>query len=122
MSTIPRATTNAILSVENPGTIIIGGMDRGIDYTELIEFIMKNRKYNYVLSYESGRRILSELENSGMKEGKGLYYADDLAKSVEIAKNITERGRAIIFSPAAASYGYFKDFEERGKSFKDLIK
>jgi UDP-N-acetylmuramoylalanine-D-glutamate ligase len=40
---------------------------------------------------------------------------------VELAKKVTPRGSACILSPAAASYGIFKNFEERGDAFRDLV-
>jgi UDP-N-acetylmuramoylalanine--D-glutamate ligase len=46
---------------------------------------------------------------------------DDLAAAVEKARAITPAGRACVLSPAAASYGYFKDFEERGEKFREMV-
>ena len=48
--------------------------------------------------------------------------ANDLEEAVSIAKEVTEKGKVCLLSPAAASYGYFKNFEERGNKFKELIK
>ena len=56
ISTIPQATISAALSLKNAGTLLIGGMDRGIDYTVLEEFIPAHEEYNYICMYESGKR------------------------------------------------------------------
>ena len=113
ISTIPQATVQAITSLPNVKTVLIGGMDRGIDYEFLEDFIKNHDEYNYIFSYESGKRILDEVG-----EGKGRYFTDDLEKAVKLSKEITPKGSSVVLSPAAASYGYFKNFEHRGEMFK----
>ena len=48
------------------------------------------------------------------------FYKETLSEAVAHAKKITGKGGAIILSPASASYGYFKNFEERGDVFRSL--
>ena len=115
ISTIPSATIEATEAVKNAGTILIGGMDRGISYDDLIAFIDSNTQYNYIFSYDSGKRIYDSIIKRD-----NCIYKETLAEAVSYAKEITPKGRAIILSPASASYGYFKNFEERGEVFKQL--
>lgn len=117
ISTIPEAAISAALSIKDARTLLIGGMDRGIDYSKLIDFIRAHDEYNYVCMYESGKRIY---DTDGISSQPTTYYVDDLQTAVKKAKEITKEG-AIILSPAAASYGYFKNFEERGDVFQQLI-
>ena len=115
ISTIPEATINAIESIPDCRTVVVGGMDRGIDYDILIDYIKLHKEVNFVLCYASGRRIydsVSECANS--------FYEDDLTKATEKARELTESG-SVVLSPAAASYGYFKNFEERGDFFKSCV-
>ena len=116
ISTIPQATISAATSLKHAKTLLIGGMDRGIDYSILERFIGSNRQYNYILMYESGKRILENVSDHD-----NVFYEKDLKAAVELAKKITKKGEACILSPAAASYGYFKNFEERGDEFKRLV-
>lgn len=116
ISTIPEATIRAIGSFPEVKTVIIGGMDRHIHYDILIDFIKAHPAYVYILSYESGKRIFSSVEGQ-----PGCYYVEDLASAVALAKRKTPAGGACMFSPAAASYGYFKDFEDRGNAYKRLV-
>lgn len=116
ISTIPEATIQAIETISNVDTVLIGGMDRGIDYTKLIEYIKKNKSIKYILMYESGKRLYDSL-----KDLNYVVYVDDLKKAVEYAKINTEKGKTCLLSPAAASYGYFKNFEERGDMFKEYV-
>ena len=115
ISTIPNATIEALLAIPNAYSVIIGGMDRGINYDALIEFIRKNPQFRYILAYETGRRIYEQVSDCD-----SCVYVEDLAAAVETARAITPAGRACVLSPAAASYGYFKNFEERGEKFKEL--
>ena len=117
ISTIPEAAISAALSIKDAKTLLIGGMDRGIDYSKLISFIREHKEFNYVCMYESGKRIY---DTPGISSQPTTYYVDDLKAAVDKAKEITDAG-AIILSPAAASYGYFKNFEERGDVFQQLI-
>lgn len=116
ISTIPQASISAVNSLKNAQTLLIGGMDRGIDYTVLIEFIKNHPEYSYICMYESGKRIYDEVGAFDY-----VHYADELSQAVRLAKAITNPGKACILSPAAASYGYFKNFEERGDVFRELV-
>ena len=116
ISTIPEATILAIEAVSNVQSIIIGGMDRGINYNNLINYIRKNI-YNYILISDSGKRIYNDV-----KELEYCYYFDKLEEAVIFSKKITKKNMACILSPAAPSYNDFKNFEERGKIFKELVR
>ena len=113
ISTIPNATIQALDSVPNAKTVLIGGMDRGINYDILIEYINQHTEYNYIFSYDSGRRIFDSINHTD-----NCYYRENLEEAVKLAASVTKSGEAILLSPAAASYGYFKNFEERGDAFK----
>ena len=120
ISTIPEATIQAVESVPDVATILVGGMDREIDYTPLIRFIPEHRDITFICMYESGRRVFTETEKySGTCSN--LYLVTDLLAAVDLAKKLTQKGRACVLSPAAASYGYFKNFEERGDAFQAIV-
>lgn len=116
ISTIPEATISAANSVPLVRTILIGGMDRKISYDILTAFIREHRELKFICAYESGKRIYE-----AVKDCENCSYREDLEQAVELAKEITEPGRACVLSPAAASYGYFKDFEERGDMFQKYV-
>lgn len=116
ISTIPEATIQAIETIKDVDVVLIGGMDRGIDYTKLIEYIKKNADIKYVLMYETGKRIYNEVKNI-----ESVVYIEELKEAVNYAKENTEKRKVCLLSPAAASYGYFKNFEERGDMFKKYV-
>ena len=117
ISTICQSAILATESIENAGTVLIGGMDRGIDYTDLEEFIRERKDVNFICMYESGKRVYNNVNDC-----LNIFYCNDLQETVILAKKITNKGKACILSPAAASYGYFKNFEERGDVFTRLVK
>lgn len=116
ISTIPEATISAVKSIPNVQTVLVGGMDRGIKYDVLIDFIRKNPQYQFICMYESGKRIYDAVGTCVQ-----CRYVPDLEPAVAEAKKITAQGNACVLSPAAASYGYFKNFEERGEVFKKYV-
>ncbi|MBE6649880.1 MAG: UDP-N-acetylmuramoyl-L-alanine--D-glutamate ligase [Ruminococcaceae bacterium] len=118
ISTVSQTTIQAISSLKDVETVLIGGMDRGIDYTELIDFLAVNPVKNIILMYESGERIAQLLKEKNIS----YMLTNDLQSAVALASKLTERGKKCVLSPAAASYGYFKNFEERGDVFRELVK
>ncbi len=116
ISTCPSTAIAAVRAFDKVDTIIIGGMDRGIDYTELIDFLNSSEIENVILLPDSGHRIMPRLD--GTK--RTLYKASDLADAVAYAKKVTKT--RCVLSPAAASYGFYKNFEERGERFRELVK
>ena len=120
ISTACATAIEAVKSVPNAGTILIGGMDRGIDYTPLVEYLAET-DIRIVCMEASGRRVYDMIQNYGFSDNSRVYYADHLREAVTLASEITPVGMSCILSPAAASYGIFKNFEERGDAFKSLV-
>ncbi len=118
ISTCSETTIQALCALENVGTVLIGGMDRGIDYSPLIEFLKTAPVKNVIFMYDTGKRIMTAFENE--KYGFESYYAQTLEEGVKLAKKVTPKGSVCLLSPAAASYGFFKNFEDRGKQFKNF--
>ena len=52
---------------------------------------------------------------------KNMMCAEDMADGVRLCKENTAEGKSCLFSPAAASYNYYKNFEEKGKHYKSLV-
>ncbi len=123
ISTICDTAIQALRSVKDASTILIGGMDRGIDYAELIEFLSMDEIENIILMAATGKRIYEEINANypNFKDKERLRLVDTLEEAVVLAKEITPEGRSCVMSPAAASYGIFKNFEERGEVYTKLV-
>ena len=117
IATIPEATINDINTIKNINTIIVGGKDRGVDLTKLIEVLKSSIIENIICLPKTGEFIKNALENTN----KNIVLVEDLEKAVLIAKRVTKKDTVCLLSPAASSYGYFKSFEERGNLFKKYV-
>lgn len=117
IATIPESTIDAINAIKNVNTIIVGGKDRGVNLTELINFLKTSDIENIICLPKTGEYIKEGLESSNKK----VYFTNELEEAVNIAKKVTKKNTVCLLSPAASSYGYFKNFEERGKLFKKYV-
>ncbi len=115
IGTIPMATIEAIKALKYVDTLIIGGMDRGLDYSDFIQFLNDSDINNIICMPKTGHDIAKKL-----KEEK-RYIVDSLEDAVTTAKSVTKKGEICLLSPAAASYGFFKNFEEKGNLYKKLV-
>lgn len=120
ISTIGETTIEGIKALKNVNTIILGGMDRKIDYSNLEDFILQQDTIeNIILMPDTGKRIFSDLQ--GKANNKKCYLVKDLEEAVTCAKKVTKKNTICLLSPAAASYGFFKNFEERGDKFTEYL-
>lgn len=120
IATIPEATINAIKTLKEVDTLIFGGMDRGINYSGLIEFLAQSSVQNLIAMKDTGHTIGQKIKEYGTNNN--IYYVDSLEDAVAIAKKRTQKGKICLLSPAAPSYNAFKNFEEKGTRYKELIK
>ncbi len=121
ISTIGETTIEGIKALKNVNTLILGGMDRNLDYSNLEQFILLQENLeNIILMPDTGKRIYKELQEKD--NNKKCYLVADLKEAVQKAKEITKKNTICLLSPAAASYGFFKNFEERGNKFKEYVK
>lgn len=114
--TIPEAAVAAVKAFDGGADcLILGGMDRGIPYGVLGDFLNTGAVANVILLPDSGRRIGALVTNPAVN----LVYVQDMAQAVAEAARAARR--RVILAPASASYGFYKNFEERGKHFKALV-
>lgn len=119
IATIPEATINAIKAIGDVDTLIFGGMDRHIEYGELIDFLEKSSISNLVCMPTTGFTIGNILKE---KCNKNIFFVNTLEEAYQVSKENTAKGMSCLLSPAAASYEFFKNFEEKGKAFEEIVK
>lgn len=120
IATASEAVINAVKSLQHVDTLILGGMDRGLDYHPLVNFLRSHPVRHILLlpnTVASFQRIFEEAPYSGQ-----LIPVKDLAEAVEKAYALTAKNHICLLSPAAASYGFYKNFEERGEDFCHLVR
>lgn len=117
IATIPTATINCIETLENVNTLIFGGMDRKINYDDFVEYLRKSKIENLICLKDTGYMIGQKLEKD-----KFVLYAENMEKAVEYAYKYTKKNNICLLSPAASSYNLYKNFEEKGNEYKNIIK
>lgn len=119
ISTIPQATIMAVKTLRKVDFLLLGGFDRGIDYTPLIEFLASDeiKIKNILYTGEAGKRVCLGLSKKDISCNAMLFNNMDEAFEI-IASNAVD-GDVCLLSPAAASYDQYKNFEERGAKFKE---
>ncbi len=117
ISTIGETTIQALQTLPDTDTVLIGGMERGVDYTDLIRHLSDSPVRHILLMEDTGRRIYREAMALGVKAPQRFELTEHLEDAVKRAAEITEKGKICLLSPAAASYGIFRDFAERGEVF-----
>lgn len=123
ISTIPEAAIAAVEALGEVDTLILGGFDRGIDYSPIVRFLgmpesAGSRISSLVFVGAAGRRIRSLLTDIA---GRQVLVEDDYPHIIDWCFRHTRPGHICLLSPAAASYDTFANFEERGDTFKRLI-
>ena len=118
IATIPEATIESVKALENVNTLIVGGNDRGVNLKNLIDFLKNSEIENIICLPKTGEYIADGLKDSN----KRVMLVRNMKEAVKYAKELTKKNTICLLSPAASSYGYFKNFVERGNMFKEEVK
>jgi len=89
-------------------------------YDGFVNYLLSSNIENLICMPTTGHKIANELIK--LNCNKNIYLVDTLEQAVKKAKLVTEKNTICLMSPAAASYEYFKNFEEKGTAYKKLIK
>ena len=120
IATAPEVVLLELEAVQNVDTLLFGGLDRGLDYAAFVRALSGGSVRNLIGLPETGHAICDALSRCAC--GKTLYKAADMEDAVRAAYRLTRPGAVCLFSPAAASYNVYKNFEEKGRHFKQLVR
>ena len=118
IATVPESTINAIETLKDVNTLIVGGKDRSVDFASFIQYLNNSNIKNLICLPDTGWTIGNGIINKNIC----VEIVDNMEEAVRFAKTNTEKGHICLLSPAASSYGFFKNFKERGNLFKELVK
>lgn len=108
-----NATYYALESMKTPTVWIVGGVDKGNDYTEIEDLVKRKVKAIICLGLDNDKII------EFFRDKKELIHnTSNLEECVTIAKTIAEKGDTVLLSPCCASFDLFENYEDRGRKFK----
>lgn len=112
-----NATYFALESMNTPTVWIVGGVDKGNDYDELMSFVNEKVKAIICLGIDNSKII-----NAFSPIVDIIFQADSMEQAVKLAAGVSEEGDSVLLSPACASFDLFTSYEDRGNQFKQAVK
>jgi UDP-N-acetylmuramoylalanine--D-glutamate ligase len=112
-----NATYYALDSMKTPTVWIVGGVDKGNEYKELMPLVREKVKAIICLGMDNEK--IKETFNNVVDLVVETYAMEE---AVKVAYKIAERGDSVLLSPACASFDLFENYEDRGNQFKNCIK
>ncbi len=118
----PTRTIAGLNSFDENIVLIAGGYDKHLDYTPLALPVI-NKVNNLILLGQTSEKIYDAVRTEliGKEKKINIYKVNTLEEAVIKAKEVSTKGNVVLFSPASASFDMFKNFEERGNAFKNLV-
>jgi len=107
----------ALESMEKPVIWVVGGTDKGNDYTTLMDLVKHKVKAIVCLGKEN-----EKIHKAFGHLGKPTVDTDSAASAVQQAYDLGEPGDVVLLSPACASFDLFENYEDRGRKFKAAVK
>ncbi len=118
IATIPEATVNSVNALKNVDTLIFGGLDRGVNLSSLVKYLDTGIVRNLICMPKTGYLVADRLNNTNIN----IFKVETMEEAVEIAFKETKKDKICLLAPAAASYNKYKNFEEKGNHYQELIK
>lgn len=112
-----NATFYALDSMNSPTVWIVGGVDKGNNYEELLPLVNEKVKAIVCLGLDN-EKIIQAFGNIVPL----MTETESMKDAVEVASRIAERGDTVLLSPACASFDLFENYEDRGRQFKDAVR
>ena len=118
----PTRTIAGLISFKTKPILIAGGYDKHLDYTEMGKYVADRAKAVILLGQTKEKiKIATEQALERTETKLPIFECTSLEEAVNKANEIAEEGDIVFFSPASASFDMFKNFEERGNKYKELV-
>lgn len=117
-ATNTSSTINALEMIKTPTVLILGGSEKGEDYSALFEKIKNSSVKHTIITGASRFNMLESASRVGLVN---LTITYDFNTAIKMAKMVAEEGDAVLLSPACASFDFFENFEERGERFRKIV-
>lgn len=123
IGTSPTRTIAGLNAFDEKIVLIAGGYDKHLDYTPIAKPIIENVS-SLILMGATANKIEEAVKKELIAQNKQMpiYHCNTLKETVQKANEIAKPSEIVLFSPASASFDLFKNFEDRGNQFKELVK
>ncbi len=111
-----NATYYALESMKQPTIWIVGGKDKGNDYTEIEDLVKRKVKAIVCLGIDN-QKIIDFFQD----KKELIYSTSSMEEAVKISKSLAQSGDAVLLSPCCASFDLFDNYEDRGNKFKKEV-
>ena len=125
LSTTPESTIEAIDTLKNLETIIIGGLNRGLDYKKLAKKIVQAKIKNVIYWPNTGELVVRHIKSLAKRQDAALpqlHMVKNMRQTVKAAYRYTSPNSTVLLSPAASSYDFYKNYIDKGEEYKKLIR
>ena len=120
ISTTPQSTIAGCEAFFGVSFLLLGGMDRGINYKPLVDYLAQHPVEHLLFTGEAGERMMKLMKEKGVKSNLVKY--NSMEEAFQYIHDNAILHDVCLLSPAAPSYDQYKNFEERGDKFKELAK
>ena len=107
----------ALQSMQTPVVLILGGTDKGNDYSEIAELVKEKVTTLIFMGVDN-----SKLHSFFDGKVNNIIDTNSIESCVKSAYNIAKPGETVLLSPCCASFDLFKSYEDRGRQFKELVR
>ncbi len=112
------ATIKAARTLKEPAVILLGGKDKGYDYSSLFTALTQTTVIHAIIYGENRFKLL----NAAIKCGfMSVSMCSDFTTAVRLARYVAKSGQTVLLSPASSSFDSFSNYEERGDAFRKLV-
>jgi UDP-N-acetylmuramoylalanine--D-glutamate ligase len=113
------ATIKAVATMTKPTILLLGGKDKGYDYSNLFAYLNQSKVSHAVIYGENRFKLLNQAVKSSFLS---FSLCERFDEAVRLASFIAKQGWCVLLSPASASFDSFSGYEERGEAFAEIVK
>ena len=103
--------------MDKPTVWIVGGVDKGNDYTELTQLV-KEKVKSIVCLGKDNKKIIESFQGMDIE----IYEASSAMEAVAYGYRLAKKDESVLLSPACASFDLYENYEERGNEFKKAVR
>jgi UDP-N-acetylmuramoylalanine--D-glutamate ligase len=107
----------ALESMTTPTVLILGGTDKGNDYSE-IDQLVQDKCHTLIFMGKDNSKLIAHFEHSGIP----FISVHSLQDAVQTAYKVAQPGDTVLLSPCCASFDLFKNYEDRGEQFMNVVR